>query len=142
MQRVVFAVLSLSVVLTAGATETISPGLYRSTAETTMKMGNMEMPPRASRNEQCITAEDAAKGPPVPMPEDGRTDCDLRSYEFGDGKIAMEMACTMPGGEGVMVGTGSYTHDSFDMVNNFKMDAQGMQMEMSVTIKSERVGDC
>ena len=141
MQRRYLLLLSMMVAATVDAADTISPGLYRNTAEITMKMGNMQMPPNTTRNEQCITPEDAAKGPPVPEPEDG-AECELRSYEFGGGKIAMEMACTMQGGEGVMIGTGSYTDDSFNMVNNFKMKAQGIQMEVNTTITAQRVGDC
>ena len=122
------------------ADDTITPGLYKSTIQTEMSMGDMQMPGRTMEQQECITAEDIAKGPPMAEPEDG--DCEMVEYEFGGGDISMEMVCRMQGGEGRMVGTGTYTSDSFNMVNEFDMEAQGMKMKMRSTVNGKRVRDC
>ncbi|NKB98333.1 MAG: DUF3617 family protein [Pseudomonadales bacterium] len=122
------------------AAETILPGLYETTVNTEIKMGAMELPPNTARQTTCITAEDVANGPPVPQP--GDADCDVQKYEFGNGKLNMEMVCSMQGGEGRMIGTGSYTNDSYEMNNLFKMKTQGMEMEMKSVAQGRRIKDC
>ena len=103
-------------------------------------MGDMEMPSRSSAEKDCITAEDVANGPPLPEPDEA--DCEIIKYEFGGGELDMEMVCQIQGGEGRMVGTGSYTDDTYEMNNQFKMKAQGMQMEMNSVATGRRIGDC
>ena len=132
--------LTLLLPVAAMAADTIQPGRYETTVSTEMKMGSMQMPARSSQQSSCITEEQVANGPPLPDPENA--DCEVVEYEFADGELAMEMVCRMEGGEGRMVGTGTYTSDSYEMNNQFKMEVQGMVMEMNSIAKGQRVGDC
>ena len=132
--------LLLFVAFGVSASDTITPGLYKSTIRMEMTMGTMKMPERTMEREECITAEDVASGPPIPEPDEA--DCEVLKYEFGGGKIAMEMSCSMQGGQGRMVGTGTYTANSFEMQNHFKMQAAGVQMEMKSFVTAHRVKDC
>ena len=122
------------------ASDTIEPGLYETTVTTKMKMGDMQMPARTITQTNCITAEDAANGPPLPEPDDA--ECEVIKYEFGSGELDMEMVCQIQGGQGRMVGSGSYSDDTYEMNNRFSMNAQGMQMELQSVAAGHRVSDC
>ena len=115
-------VVTLGGVVNAVADTSLTPGLYETRVEATTKMGDMQLPPNIQTSSNCITAEDIANGPPDMLPDDGQS-CETLKYEFGDGKIEMEMVCQIQGGEGRMVGTGTYTSDSFQMQNKMKMSA-------------------
>ena len=52
--------LLLFVAFGVSASETITPGLYKSTIRMEMTMGTMKMPERTMEREECITAEDVA----------------------------------------------------------------------------------
>lgn len=134
---VTLALLVPSIGITA---ETILPGLYETTVNTEVKMGTMVLPPNTARQTTCITAEDVANGPPLPKPDDA--DCEVQKYDIGNGKLNMELVCSMQGGEGRMIGTGSYTNDSYEMNNLFKMKTQGMEMEMKSVAQGRRIKDC
>lgn len=125
----------------AHAEDTIMPGLYDLTVNTEMKMGDMSMPGRSMNEQHCLTAEDVAKGPPVPEPGDD-AECEVTQYELSGGSFTMAMSCTMDGGSGQMVGSGTYTKDSYEMNNVFKMKAQGMEVEMRSKAVGKRLKAC
>ena len=135
------AVMVLSLPVIGLANETILPGLYKTTVTSKVKMGGMEMNAPTAEQEDCITEEDVASGPPIPESGDDM-DCEVHEYEYGSGRLSLEMTCRMQGGEGRMVGTGSYTKDTYQMTNQFKMKAQGMDMEVNSEVKGVRLGDC
>ena len=132
--------ISLFVAFGVSASDTIMPGLYKSTVITEMAMGAMKMPARTTERQECITAEDVANGPPMPSPDEA--DCDVVKYEVRGGKIAMEMNCTIEGGEGRMIGTGSYTSSAFEMQYSIKVKAAGVQMEIKSALTAQKVKDC
>lgn len=133
--------LCLLVPVAAVASDTITPGLYRTTVTMEMTMGDMKMPPRTEERDECLTAEDVEAGPNSWMP-DNDDSCEMLKYEFGGGKLAIEMVCRMEEGEGTMVSTGTYTDDSYEMNSRMTMSAQGMQMETNSRVVGQRVSDC
>lgn len=138
----------LSVLFTAVFTqlsisaEELTPGLYKTTVSFEGKMGQLSLPARTEERNDCITAQDIENGPPLSMPENTPSDCEVLNYEYGDGKLSMEMSCKMQGGEGKMVGSGTYTSDSFEMSTQMKLALPGAEMEMSTRSTGQRISGC
>jgi hypothetical protein len=89
----------------------------------------------------CVTPEQAKVGVREMMHRDEKSDCSFDKYEFGDGKIAFEMSCTMPRGKMVTKSTGTYTATSYDMTGEGTMSGP-MSMTMKTHNSGKWVGDC
>ena len=126
----------------ASAEDTLTPGLYQTNVKVEAKMGDMQLPTRDRQQKDCITAEDIANGPPVAMPDDSSSECQVQEYEMGGGQFSMRMSCTVQGGEGTMVGSGTYTDDSFEMTNEMNVSMQGINMRMTSKSTGKRIGSC
>ena len=66
----------------------------------------------------------------------------MLKYALSSGELEMEMVCQIQGGQGRMVGTGSYSDDTYEMNNRFSMNTQGMQMELNSVVDGRMVSNC
>lgn len=120
----------------------LRPGLYQVTVQVNTQMGALKMPGEQDVSEECITAEDVASGPFDALPEDLQKDCETLKSEVANGQINMELKCNIMGGEGTLIGTGSYSTAAFNMKAEMKLEVQGMSMQMSADSSATRIGDC
>ena len=143
--RLRFAIGLITAMLVAGsamAADTIQPGLYKIAVTMHTPDGRQQ----TTESETCLTQEDVNRGP-NPMPEDRGFDeaqCETVRYDFGGGKLDMEMRCSGPRGETVIVGTGQYDDDSFSMTNEMSISVPNLDvnMKMRTTSEGSRQDDC
>jgi hypothetical protein len=143
-------------VTTTAAPIGIKPGQWEYTSEV-LDVQATGMPPQAVAMMKsgphsvtaCVTPEKAKVGVREMMQRNGKSDCSFDKYEFGGGKVAFEMSCTMPGGKMVTKSTGSYSATSYDMTGEGTMTSstEGPQHgPMSMTMKTHNsgkwVGEC
>lgn len=88
---------------------------------------------------QCITPEQAARGPQE-MLKTSKT-CAFTRYSMAGGKLSSEMVCKQNGMTMTATSTGNYTPTSFNAVGRSVSTGQ-MPMTVTSTAAGRRVGDC
>ncbi len=135
------------------------PGLYRTTTEMVefnmpglseeqqSQMAQMQQT-GSNTSEQCLTAEEADKGLEemvrnLSQPQDGLS-CDFTKFDADGSDIDAKMACSGPAGSGATIAlTGTVAETKSDLKMDMTIDAGPMgEMNMQMTTKSERIGDC
>ena len=126
--------------VTALAADLPQPGLYKVTA----KISSEQMPIGGTHaSEECLKENQFLQDPEAWMSEQPGQDCEVVEYDVADGKIKMVLSCTITqGGKASIVGTGTYTNNSFQMNNKMIMNASGMDMEINTAISGEHQGGC
>ena len=140
--RVVSAFALLAIPLTAaaaGATGTLTPGLY----EYTMKMNMPGMPNTsnmpAQTMQRCITAKDVEGNKAFEMPAERNSDCQIKDMVQSGGQFSYRMSCTKPQRlDGNVKGTITATSMAMEMT----MSMPEMPGPMTQNISAKRIGDC
>lgn len=94
---------------------------------------------RTTRLQQCVTPEDAARGPQDMLNSD--KNCTFTKYSMAGGKLNSEMTCKRGGSTVTATSTGSFTPTSFTATGRSVVSGQ-MPMTMTATTSGKRVGDC
>lgn len=143
MDKKFFTVLGLALFATAanGSSPEPEPGLY----QVTVGVNGAGMAPGTVQEtaEQCITAEDLAADPAELLGDQaGMEGCTIDNHSWGDGKITMNMSCSIEGVSAVAESLGSYNSTSYELTTTMTMKFGDTTIEMQSTIQAERVGDC
>lgn len=94
---------------------------------------------RTTTLKQCITPEDAARGPQDMLKSD--KNCVFTRYSMVGGKLSSEMTCKQRGSTVTAVSAGSFTPTSFTANGRSTMTGD-MPMTMTSTVVGKRIGDC
>lgn len=121
-----------------GQISNIEPGQW----ETTI---TMDIPglggESTSKNSYCVSAEESAAGPRRMFePED--SSCEMLSYSYGEGTLAMEMQCLADGGELKITTMGSFTERTYEMTSMTEATFGGAPMSMTSKIFGRHLGPC
>jgi len=130
-------VLFAFILLCAGATAhsagvDMKEGEWEISAETSMTMGTMSMPPTASKSTYCLTRED-----PVPKSEKDK-ECKIVKQKVTGNKVSWRMECKKAEGEGEITYRGSTYKGNFRM----KMMEDGQTMTMNTKLAGKYLGPC
>lgn len=121
---------------------TIEPGKYKTTM--TMKMAMMPGGGMTNTSEHCVTPEDATKTPEDIVTDMGQGgNCSASDVSSSSNSMAFSFKCT--GGDmGDMSGRYemNMSNDRYSFKGDIKGNMQGMQMDMSMDGKAERIGNC
>lgn len=148
MRRAVLSLLAIcvSTSVQAAAVPPITPGEW----ETTVTIDSMEMPgmPAAALQKMtgvahtmtnCVTAEDAAKGPEALLKANGGK-CKFTSYDMQGNQLNSVMQCDQaPGRSMTMTSKTTYSSTTYSSKSHMEMTG-GMQSSSTVTGK--RLGAC
>ena len=138
--------------VTAPGGGAMSPGQWRTTVSVTaMSMPGLppgaaaKMKSRPFSSEECVTSADMAEflGKKANTDPDDAARCTVNRMDHSGGRIEGQSTCTDgAGGSHTVHMTGTYRADRVDMVVN--VDGQTSQGPMSQTMSmtSERIGDC
>ncbi len=116
------------------------PGLYKVTAELSSKQLPMT---RTHEMEECLSENEFLNDPASWASKQPGQECKAIRADVGGGKVDIELECVLDdGGKARMVGTGTYTSDSYQMTNVMRVQAHGMDVEMNTNMKAVYAGDC
>jgi hypothetical protein len=130
----------------AAAGPTLQPGLWQTTV--TIKSVTMPNAPasmmRAMQGhttnvKQCVTAQDAARGPHDLLKS--APSCRFTRYAMAGGRFSAAMSCAQGGGSMNSTVIGAFTPTSFSADSNVVMTG-GAGMTMASRITSRRLSDC
>jgi hypothetical protein len=135
-KTLIFFVVLMSVLWTAGAWAQLKDGLWEITTQVEMKGMPQKMPPATVR--QCITKSD-----PVPKSQDKKFECKVIDQKISGDTVNYSVECK--GKDGVMQTSGKHTYTGSSMegssTTNFKMKGQP-EMQMASKIKGKYIGPC
>jgi hypothetical protein len=94
------------------------------------------------QTETCLTEEEAKQ--PKTTFFAGNDQCRYDHFTMGDGKIDAEMHCSQGGTTQAMTMNGTYSPESYDMHMKSTTEGgpAGHAMNMEMTVKSKRIGEC
>lgn len=148
MRSSVWIIAAAGLASAASAAETpVTPGQW----EIAVTIKSMEMegaPPgiaammigRTTRVKQCITAEDAARGP-QDMLKSAKT-CSFTRYAMAGGRLDSEMVCKQGGSTVTSTTSGSFTQTGFTATSKSVDTGGSMPMTMTSATVGRRIGDC
>ncbi|MDJ0814123.1 MAG: DUF3617 family protein [Woeseiaceae bacterium] len=116
-------------------------GLYRVTAG----ISGDDLPPGVANAtvEQCVTEEELAADPSSILGEHaGMEGCTITSYDWGNGKISMQMQCAVEGAEATGESKGSYNANGYELITTMRISVGDATVEMESFVRGERIGDC
>ena len=141
MTRLFAAVMILTAAAVAVADETpnINPGLWKH--DTTMTfMGDFPIPDQEQSEEQCVTAEEVAKG--GNFLDDVGEECDITRQEIRRDGMNLAMTCAQQGMQVSMTADMNFNGDQVDGMINSEMETPMGPMQARIEISGQRVGDC
>lgn len=126
--------------------QTVQPGMWE-TSITTDSVEMADAPPgmaqamrgRTVKTKNCITPEQAARGPQDMLKAD--KSCKFARYTVAGGRLSSEMTCNSHGMKMTATSTGTFTPTSFAMKGRTVMTGD-MAMTVSSTITGRRLGPC
>ena len=131
----------------------ITPGKWQQTVKL-IEIEAPGMPPQAremmqkamgevQQVEHCLTPEQARK-PPEDFFAKADQNCRYDHFNWGGGKIDLQLNCTLPQGSMTMVQTGEYRPGGYSMAvsQTIKNAGTAQEMVMKMTVDARRVGDC
>ncbi len=138
--------MSLGISASTAAAQTVRPGLW----ETSITTDAVEMaggPPglaammrgKTIRTKNCITPEQAARGPQDMLKSD--KSCRFTRYAMAGGRLASEMTCNQRGMKMVATSSGTFSPTAFAMKGRTVMTGE-MAMTVASTITGRRLGAC
>ena len=91
----------------------------------------------------CLTPEQASR-PDASFFQKGASGCTYNRFSMAGGKLDADMTCARgQGPQQRMTMTGTYGEEAFDMrMSSQGSMGQGMTMNMTMSVKAQRVGDC
>ncbi len=93
--------------------------------------------------EQCVTEEELAADPGNILGENAAMEgCTITSYEWGGGKISMQMECAIEGALATAESRGTYNATGYELITTMRMDLGGTIVDMETFVRGERIGDC
>ncbi|MEL6528639.1 MAG: DUF3617 domain-containing protein [Pseudomonadota bacterium] len=92
--------------------------------------------------EYCITPEEAEAGFEGMMKEGQQGDCSYEKFELAGNDLDAVMVCKMDGGSMRMEMDGTVSPTSSDLDMKMSGNMAGMNVDMTVKSKHERIGDC
>lgn len=110
-------------------------GRYQITS--TVKMPGMPMQPPATTITECLTKQD-----PVPSESAGSGNCSITDMQTAGNTVTWEMSCDHQGQQMTSRGKMTYHGDRFEGTVDTRMGPQAGNMQMTTTIKGQRLGDC
>lgn len=123
-------------------TFTVQPGKYKTTM--TMKMAMMPGGGMTNTTEHCVTPEDATKRPEDIVNEMGQGgSCSASDVSSSSNSMAFSFKCT--GGDmGNLSGRYelNFQNDRYTFKGDMKGAMQGMDLDMSMDGKAQRIGNC
>ena len=150
MNRIPFALAALATLALPAAAPAQASGIQAGKWEIAVTINSISMegaPPgiadmmkgKTTRIKQCITAEDAARGP-QDLLKSGKG-CTFTRYSMTGGKLNSEMVCKNSGTTTTAVSTGSFTPTGFTATGRSRTDG-AMPTTMTSTSVGRRLGDC
>ena len=117
------------------------PGHYEVTTSTTYT--DVPLPNTSVTTQNCLTAEDLERDPASVFAElpDGKN-CDVDQFEMAAGKISMRVSCNAPDGDMLMVTSGEYDADGYQMVSDVTITVGEQKVVMQSLIEGKLLGDC
>ena len=109
------------------------PGKYRVTSD----MGGMK-----TNVEYCLTPEDAEGGFEDLMQEGQDGDCSYEKFELSGGELDAVLICKTGAGDMRMTMAGDVSPTSSDLDMTMSGSMGGMNVDMIMNTKQERIGDC
>ena len=119
-----------------------APGLYEVTT-TTVYTDVPDMPDTTVTTQTCLTREDLDSDPAsvfAGLPE-GRS-CKVGEFVMDAGNIQLNVDCSTPEGDMVMVTSGTYGGQGYDMVTDVTITVGEQSVKMQSTITGRLLGDC
>ncbi len=137
----VLLLLSLVAVTANSSSPEPEPGLYRVTVDVHGQGLPSGMVQEAV--EQCVTKEDLAADPTSLLGENaGMEGCTITKNEWGNGKIEMQMECSIEGTEATAISLGSYNASRYELKTVMTINFGDTSVEMETSVSAERIGDC
>ncbi len=124
----------------------IQPGQW----ETSVTITSVDMPGappemakmmigRTTTVKQCLTPEQAARGPQDMLK--GNKSCEFTHYSIAGGRLSSEMVCRQGGGTMTATSSGSFTPTSYTATGKVVVSG-GAAMTMTSTTSGRRTGEC
>jgi hypothetical protein len=127
--------------LPAGGRDQPAPGQYQVTTTTTYT--DVPVPDATVTTEHCLEQADLDRDPAsafTGLPE-GRG-CDIGEFVMEGGIIRMNVDCSAADGEMVMVTSGTYDADGYQMTAEVTILVGDERVTMQSKIDGRRLGDC
>ena len=143
MRRILCLLLVLPLVAFADDSSSPEPaaGLYRVTVGVSgqgLAAGMVE-----ESVEQCLTEEDLAADPASILGEHaGIEGCTITGYDWGNGKISMQMECSIEGADATAVSRGTYNGSGYELITTMTIKIGDTSVEMETSVHGERIGKC
>lgn len=137
----ILLVLPLVAVAAHSSSPEPEPGLYR----VTVGVSGQGLPAGMVEEsiEQCVTKEDLAADPTSILGEQaGMEGCTITEHDWDNGKISMQMKCTIEGAEATAESRGTYSAGGYELVTTMKIMIEDTKIEMKSFVRGERIGDC
>ena len=133
---------ALAAAVPVSAQDQPAPGLYEVTT-TTVYTDVPDMPDTTVTTQTCLTKEDLDSDPAsvfAGLPE-GRS-CKVGEFVMDAGNIQLNVDCSTPEGDMVMVTSGTYGGQGYDMVTDVTITVGEQSVKMQSTITGRLLGDC
>ena len=117
------------------------PGLYR----VTVGVSGQDLPPGMVEEsvEQCVTKEDLAADPTSIVGEHaGMEGCSITKHDWANGRISMQMECSIEGAEASAVSRGTYSATGYELITTMTIKFGDTSVDMESFVRGERIGDC
>lgn len=117
------------------------PGLYR----VTVGVSGQDLAPGTVEEtvEQCVTKEDLDADPASVLGEHaGMEGCTVTEHSWGNGKISMQMECSVEGADATAESRGTYNASGYELITTMIIKIGDMSMEMESFVRGERIDDC
>lgn len=134
-------VLSLIAISAKSSSPEPEPGLYR----VTVGVSGQDLPPGTVQEsvEQCVTEEDLAADPASILGEHaGMEGCTITGHDWGNGKISMQMECSIEGADAAAVSRGTYNAAGYELITTMTIKIGDTTVDMESFVRGERIGDC
>lgn len=93
--------------------------------------------------EQCVTKEElAADSASILGDHAGMEGCTVTNYDWGDGKISMQMQCALEGADASAESRGSYNASGYELITTMSIKIGETTVDMKTFVRGERIGDC